>query len=291
MSVTVSVREKPQTKRQMVEDARAAAIEGRWDEAIELNQRLIERSPKDAAAHNRLGRALLAKNRYSAAIESYSNALRSDPANMIARRNLQRLELLRHRPSDDDIEGVSSLVAATPRTTVFIEEIGKTWVDELVNPVGMEDLVEVTSGQQLQFDIADGRVYIARPDGRRLGEIEQRTAQRVIELMEQGNRLEVYALGITPQSLRVIMREVYHDPAAISPLSFPRQIKTRAYLRERDLLRQRDEADFLMFDDDDEVEDEEEPGLEPADEDEAPEPDTEVFADEADSIQEEEASM
>jgi hypothetical protein len=33
--------QKSKTKRQLVEDARRAALEGRWDEAIVLNQQLI----------------------------------------------------------------------------------------------------------------------------------------------------------------------------------------------------------------------------------------------------------
>ena len=85
------------TRRQLIEDARAAALSGRWNEAISLNQQILERSPKDAEAHNRLGRAYIALGRYTDAIEAYTEALRADPANLIARRNLQRLEILRHR--------------------------------------------------------------------------------------------------------------------------------------------------------------------------------------------------
>jgi hypothetical protein len=288
------MREKPQTKRQLVDDARRAALEGRWTEAIELNQQLIERSPKDAEAHNRLGRALVELRRYGPAIEAYSNALRSDPANMIARRNLQRLDLLRHRPQPEGAEedGGNGAGATAPRTAVFIEEIGKTWVDELVNPSPMEDLVGVTSGQQLQLEVANGRLYVADEEGKRLGEIEAKTAERVISLIEGGNRYEVYALGITTQSLRVILREVYHDPSHGTRLSFPRQIKSRAYLRERDLLRQRDEADFFMLDDEDEDEDEEEePTAEAADDEDAAEPDAEPFIDETVTVEEEEQSI
>lgn len=278
------------TKRQMIDDARRAALEGRWTDAVELNQQLIERSPKDAEAHNRLGRALVELHRYGPAIEAYSNALRSDPANMIARRNLQRLELLRHRPQPEATDGADNGGGtAAPRTTVFIEEIGKTWVDELVNPSPMEDLVGVAPGQQLQLEVADGRLYVTAEDGKRLGEIESKTAERVIALIEGGNRYEVYALGITTQSLRVILREVYHDPSLGTRFSFPRQIKSRAYLRERDLLRQRDEADFFMLDDEDEDEEEDEDTTaEATDEEDVAEPDAEPFIDDTVTVEEEE---
>ena len=46
-----------------------------------------------------------------------------------------------------------------------------------------------------------------------------------------------------------------HREAAAAQISFPRQITSRAYLRERDQLRARDDSDFFMGDDEDEEED------------------------------------
>lgn len=280
---------KSHTRRQLVEDARRASLEGRWEDAVELNQQLIERTSRDAEAHNRLGRSLLALDRVPSAIEAYASALRADPANMIARRNLQRLETLRNAPS---AEGGTTTSAGDhpimPKTAVFIEEVGKTWVDELVNPVAREDLAEILPGQQLQIEVADGRLVVQREDGRRLGEIEAKTAERVIGLIASGNRYEVYALGLSTQSLRVILREVFRDPSQGTTISFPRQITSRAYMRERDLLRQRDEADFFMLDDDD---DEDGPASRDADDDDGPERDAEPFSEEPVAADEEESTL
>ena len=283
------------SKRQLVEDARRVALEGRWDEAIELNQQLIDRWPRDAEAHNRLGRAYLALRRYGDAAEAYSSALRADPANLIARRNLQRLEQLRHRPPTDEViagEMASQVEPAVmPRTTVFIEEIGKTWVDELVNPAALDELAQVLPAEQLVLDREGDRLIVRRRDGRRLGEIEPKTAERVVELMAGGNRYEVYALGLSAQSLRVILREVFRDPAQATKVSFPRQITSRAYLRERDLLRQRDEADFFLADEEDEEEEDETPQAD-AEDDDTGEPDAEPFIEDAVTVvDEEEATL
>jgi hypothetical protein len=66
----------------------------------------------------------------------------------------------------------------------------------------------------------------------------------------------VYALGPSAASIRVILREVHHDPSLVGQISFPRQIAaTRKYLRERDDLRRRDEADFYLDDEETEEED------------------------------------
>jgi hypothetical protein len=283
---------KAKTKRQLIEDARRAALEGRWDEAIELNRQFIERFPRDAEAHNRVGRALTEYRRYGAAYEEYTAAMRIDPANMIARRNLQRLEHLRHLPDPGPEEGSEPTNGSIPRMTVFIEEVGKTWIDELVNPIDGEDLAKVLSGEQLELAIEDNRLVVLRRDGQRLGEIEARTAERVVELMREGNRYEAYALGLSATSLRVILREVYRNPSQAGKVSFPRQIKaTRAYMRERDLLRTRDEADFLLLEDDELLEDEEEAAPDTGDDDDAAEPEGVSFIEEAVAADDEDSTI
>jgi hypothetical protein len=284
---------KPKTRRQIVEDTRRAALDGDWKGAIELNQELLVRFPRDADAYNRLGRALIELNKLSAAYDAYSASLKIDPANMIARRNLQRLELLHHshvgdEPSDGEVETKPVI----PRTNVFIEEVGKTWVDELVNPAQLETLAEVSAGEHLQLVVEGKRVAIVRERGERLGEVEAKTAERLIELIKGGNRYEVYALGLSSSSLRVILREVFKDPKLATKVSFPRQISyTRAYLRDRDQLRQRDEADFLFSDEDDEEVDEEESGTLAADEDATGDAESDTFEEETVTVEEEESHL
>lgn len=269
-NATTSTRERPRTRRQIVDDARQAALDGNWTDAIALNDELIDRFAPDAETYNRRGRALCQHGRYGEAFESYQEALRLDPANMIARRNLQRLETLRSRTTPAGEVDDELLVVSIPRPHVFIEEVGKTWSGELVNPTDMETLAEISSGEQLNLKVEDDRLYVEALDGTRLGEFETETARRVIALMKGGNRYEVYALGVSTRSLRVIMREVYRDPEQASRVSFPGKIKaTRAYLRERDLLLQRDEADFLDLGDDEEADEEEEAVHEPVDEPES----------------------
>jgi hypothetical protein len=183
------------------------------------------------------------------AIDAYTSSLKIDPANMIARRNLQRLEQLGGRGG----EVAAREKRLTPRTSVFIQEVGKTWVDELVNPASIDVLAEVASGEALELKVEGHRLVVYRSDGAQLGEIEPRTAERVIQLMAGGNTYEIYALGQSTAGLRIILRETFRDPSNVDRVSFPRQISQAGkYLRERDLLRQRDEADFYFSDEEEE---------------------------------------
>jgi hypothetical protein len=236
----------------LIEDARLAAIEGRWEDALTINHKLIERTPRDSAAFNRIGKAHIELGHLQQAVEAYTSSLKIDPPNMIARQNLQRLEQLRSH----EIEVRPRIRQVAPRTSVFIQEVGKTWVDELIHPAAAEMLAEVWSGEALELEAAGGRLIVKRSDGVPLGEIEQRTAVRVIELMKGGNTYEVYALGPSSAGLRIILRETFRHPSQADRVSFPRQISQAGkYLRERDVIRQLDEADFYFSDEDeDEVE-------------------------------------
>lgn len=272
-----STRNSQATKRQLVAEAQTAALEGRWQEALELNDKLIERFPRDADARNRKGRALIELRQLNAARDAYSESLKADPANMIARRNLQRLEMLYSR-SEGLPEGEATTKAAIPRANVFIEEIGKTWVDELANPADLGQLAEVSPGEQLSVDVADSRVTVLSSRGAILGEVDSRIAQRIAELMQSGNRYEVYALGVSSQSLRVIIREVYKDPSVGSRISFPRQNRaTQDLMRERELLFQREEGDFVFSDEDEEALDDEARDADVDSEPEEPDADAETY--------------
>lgn len=276
--------QKQLTRRQLAEEARRAAFEGNWEDAVTLNMQVIDRFQKDAEAFNRLGRAYLSLGNLDEAKEAYSKALRADPANLIARRNLQRLEILRGHggKSSADVTRPGSM----PRTTAFLEEVGKTWVDELVNPGDLQLLADVSPGEELQLSEEDGRLVARRATGERLGEVEPKTGRHVLDLMASGNRYEMFALGLSGQTLRTILREVFRDPSVATVVSFPRQITSRAYLRDRDLLRQRDEADFFLFDEDEE--DDAEPVAAEADDEDAVDSEAEPFADAAQVEEEDE---
>jgi len=265
--------QKQLTRRQLGEEARRAAFEGNWEEAVTLNLQIIDRFQRDADAFNRLGRAYISLGNLEEAKDAYSKALRADPANLIARRNLQRLEILRGQGGRASADVTRP--GPMPRPSAFLEEVGKTWVDELVNPGELRTLADISSGEELQFSVEDDRLIVLRSTGDRMGEVEPKTARRVLDLMTSGNRYEIFALGLAGQTLRVIIREIFRDPSVATTVSFPRQITSRAYLRDRDLLRQRDEADFFLFDDDEEDEDVEPITVE-RDDDDAVETDREV---------------
>src|SRR4051812_39066483 len=81
-------------RRQRQERAIKLAMESKWEEAAQENETILQVFPRDVDAHNRLGKALTELGRYNDAREAYGRALQLDANNIIARKNLQRLETL-----------------------------------------------------------------------------------------------------------------------------------------------------------------------------------------------------
>lgn len=247
--------QKSKTKKQLNQEALQASLESRWEDALRLNDEYLARFPRSADALNRKGRALIELRRLTDARDAYTEALKADPANMIARRNLQRLETLYNR-TDTQPEGEEVGGTSIPRAAVFVLETGKTWIDELASAAEPGQLAEVSPGDKLGIEIEGDRVTIVSDNGIRLGEMESIVGARIARLCEAGHEFEAYALGTSAQSLRIIIREVARPEGSENILTFPRQdFASQDLMREREQLFLREESDF-DFGDEDEDEDE-----------------------------------
>ena len=250
-------RQKQKTKKQLNQEALTASLEHRWEDAIALNDEILGRFPRDADAFNRKGRANMELGKLADARENYSDALKADPANMIARRNLQRLETIYQATGSDDNAPARS--QNIPRANVFIEEIGKTWIDDLAHPAANEVLAQVAPGDMLKLVVEGERVFVHTQEDVLLGQVDQSIGSRMARFIDIGHEFEVFALGQTMNSLRVIIREITHVEESDGTMTFPRQdLMNQTLMREREQLSLRDESDFDFGDEDEEIEEEDE---------------------------------
>jgi hypothetical protein len=264
-------------KRELAEMARNLALDGRWKEAIEANLTLLEKSPKDVDTYNRLGKAYFELRRYRSAYDAYQEAFQIDPANIISRRNLERLEPLRDQEAEDD-DGGSRPPA---RFNIFIEEAGKTFVDEVIEPAPSAILMTLSSGEQLDIQIEGDEVKLLDDTGQYIGMLEPRVSRRLIKLIELGNEYSVYVTANAGDSVRVIVREMGRSEEMGNRLSFPHQGKVavpRSFLRDSRLFRS-DEATLIMDDEDADDLDDPEDGFEATDAEDLDDDDTEYIED------------
>ena len=260
--------ERARMQRQLTDQAINLALQSKWEEAVEVNRQLQSLFPRDLSTLNRLGKALSELGQYPEARQAYSDALEIDPANNIARKNLERLNSM----GDGAAVRRTSHERIDPR--LFIEETGKTGFTALVDLAPKSLLVRLTAGDQVYFERDGNVLWVLNAEQERIGRVEPRLATRLITFMEGGNQ---YAAGITElraHEVRIIIRETFQHPSQFGKVSFPAQgggETIRAYTKES-LVRHNDEEDEYNDDgeyvdegDDDEMEDLHETDLEEAD--------------------------
>jgi hypothetical protein len=230
--------ESTKLKRRWVEQAVALAMQNRWEEAVDVNRRIIEISANDADAHNRLGRALTELGHYSEAREAYSRAAKLDPHNTIAQKNLARLSKLSEEKAPEKAHE-----QVDPR--LFIAETGKTGVTTLLQPARIEILAKMTVGDVVHLKPEGRALVVHNASGDRLGLVEPRLSQRLIDLMRGGNQYAAALMTMDDNNVRLIIREVYQDPSQAGKLSFSVKGEgpgVRPYIKDT-LLRYEEEDD------------------------------------------------
>src|ERR687887_2008954 len=141
------------TKRTKSEQAISLAMKNRWDEAAQVNREILELFPNEVDALNRLGKALTELGRYAEARDAYARAVKLDPLNGIATKNLQRLGKL-------SAEGSAAPAPSPVDPRLFIEESGKTTVTQLTDLRRTEATAKVTAGDQLQLERRGNRIVV-----------------------------------------------------------------------------------------------------------------------------------
>ena len=234
-------------RRQLAEIAIAQAARGEWEAAVDTNRQVIEMGG-DVDAYNRLGKALSELDRNPEALEAYQAALERDRTNRIAERNIERLEALL-----TGSEGARGDKHATRAPAgLFIEEMGKTGSARLINLAPAKQLAPLAAGDAIELKAADDELE-ARVRGVKVGQVEPRVANRLLELMAKGNRYEAALTSVHDTDLRLIIRETFAHPDNFGRVSFPgaaagRTSDVRPYMK----------GTALRYDDEEESEESEE---------------------------------
>jgi tetratricopeptide (TPR) repeat protein len=212
--VTYQEEEQVRIRRQRSKNAIALAMEGRWREAVAANQEIIESFPNDVDAYNRLGKAYTELGEYALAREAYTKAIGLDSYNIIAQKNLRRLSYLGEAAR-------AEAESDKARPEHFIEETGKAGVVSLSHLAPREVLAKIVAGDRVYLKISDAALAVENGRGEYLGQVESRHAQRLIKLMEGGNKYAAAIVSSAEDRVTVIIREVYQDPSQAGQLSFP----------------------------------------------------------------------
>ena len=242
-------------KRQLADQAIAQATAAEWAESAATNRRLLELGP-DAEAENRLAKSLWELGELGVRPGALPDGARA-----------------RSRPtgsrSATSTGSRCCMVAAGEKTvpaqagskapvSIFVEETGKTGFAFLTDLASPRELAQVNPGDAVELT-PEGNRLIAHSNGMRIGVVEPRVAARLLKLMADGNK---YAAGVTSlgdKDVRIIIREIFQDPANYGKVSFPTAAKStdlRPYTKGTLVREEMDlEEDLEDDEEDDEIED------------------------------------
>jgi hypothetical protein len=228
--LTTQTQEPSKPKSAYVDEAVQMAVDARWEEAVELNEFIIQSFGPDEGSQNRLGKALTELGRLEEAKAAYDASLGINPMNPVARKNAAKLESLMN--AKDILKGGPVKVDLN----LFVEEMGKTTTTTL--RAAAEDVCSrVAAGDVAELRVDGDGIEVDTARGVRVGSLEAKLARRLIKFIQGGNRYQAGITSCEGSTVKVIVREAYQDPKFQGKPSFPivrkRDTDFRPYTRER----------------------------------------------------------
>ncbi len=241
-----------------VEEAIQAALESRWNDAVAINRALVERHGADDETCNRIGKALTELGEHQEALDAYTQALQLNPLNVIAQKNVRKLQLL--LDSREKLGGAKGAIDVD----LFAEEPGKSALTVL-NPPKSGVVIAVAPGEVVELHLQDGGLQAQTARGVVLGDVDSKIARRLVPLIGSGNRYTAVVARVEESQIEIIVREAFQSAENARKSSFPvsrqKREEFRPYAKES-LLAQRgvDDADLGDGDEEGEPPDVAEPG-------------------------------
>jgi len=228
------------SRKQRIDAAIAYALDRRWDLAAAENQSLLDEFPDDLEAANRLGKALTEIGDLDGASAAYQRSLELDSTNVIARRNLTRIEEMRgsaakRRPAKRGAAAATTAPSVRPHS--LIEESGKSAEFDLIEP-NAQNLRRASAGEPAELIPNARGISVQTASGLVLGRIETRAGLRLKRLIEGGNRYAAVIRRVSDTEGSIYVRETYRDPSLVQQPSFlppatsaRRRLMPRAYTK------------------------------------------------------------
>jgi tetratricopeptide (TPR) repeat protein len=238
MKMTPNDEKLTRIKEQKSKEAIDLAMQARWQEAVNVNEELIQSFPEDVDSLNRLGRAYMELGKFTKAKDAYHKTVKLEPYNAIANRNLRRLNDLK-----ENVKTEVETDRVEPEQ--FIEEIGKAGVVTLTDLAPKEKRALTVAGDKAVIKLDGSYLRVENGRGDYLGRVEQKKALRLIRLMIGGNKYSAVVVKSTADGMTVMVRETFQHPSQAGKLSFPPKgmEQFRTYASDRVVKKESEEED------------------------------------------------
>ncbi len=201
-------------KEDKIKTAVLQAMQGKWKDAIKLNQEIISENPNDVDAYNRLGKAFSEIGEIKKSKNAFGKALELSPQNVIAKKNLTRINLMVDTKTKPKNALPSNLIVSVEKSTI-------TTTTSLVNIASSETLLTLSGGQKLEIITDKDILKINNDSGQYIGQIEPKIGLRLSKLIKGGNKYDVTVISVTQEEVIALIKEIFKHPSQANIISFP----------------------------------------------------------------------
>ena len=201
-------------KEDKIKTAVLQAMQGKWKDAIKLNQEIISKNPNDVDAYNRLGKAFSEIGEIKKSKNAFGKALELSPQNVIAKKNLARINLMVDTKTKPKNALPSNLIVSVEKSTI-------TTTTSLVNIASSETLLTLSGGQKLEIITDKDILKINNDSGQYIGQIEPKIGLRLSKLIKGGNKYDVTVISVTQEEVIALIKEIFKHPSQANIISFP----------------------------------------------------------------------
>ena len=184
------------------------AKEGNWKEAIKANEEILESSPENTNALNRIGVAYIQLKKLTKAKRYFKQVLALDVNDRIAKEHLERLK------NKNAVSGLSFIKQH------FIEEPGKTKTVQLLRLAGKPVLECVSVGQDCSLKIKN-RYISVESNGKYLGSLPEDLSFRLSKLIKSGNEYSCLVRSCSDKQCCIYLKETKQSDKNKGTHSFP----------------------------------------------------------------------
>lgn len=212
------------------------AMNGRWSEAIKLNEDIIKIDKKNIEAHLRLGFAYLQTNKIKKAKQYYLRVLKIQPNNNFVKKNLERIKIL-------DSKKLTYSNSPPVDPLFFVDIPGKTKTVNLVNCGPKSVLAKLAVGQKVFLVNKKRRVEIRTENKEYAGCLPDDLSKRLAIFIKNGGIFSVYIKETSLKHTVVLIKEEKKGAKMVKFVAFPSDLSVNLSLMENSLGEEINEED------------------------------------------------
>ncbi len=196
----------------------SAALDYNWELAIELNKKILKDNPDDIETLNRLARAYFETGNITKSRQTYKTVTDLDGFNVIAKKNLNRLNRLASDQKTPTLDGDKQNFRELFQK--LASEPGKTKVVELVKIGDPILLSKLASGDKLKICPKKHTIELATYENKHVGNLPDDLSFRLLKLIAAGNTYDCCIKSVTQKTVQVILFELSRSKSLSHQPSF-----------------------------------------------------------------------